>query len=126
MPVLPAQDVLPKAVAFAPALLPIATWLGVLWRPDLSEEPVMTEQRNALADSIAARWKDEAADTHPRRTPPPSSLRAVDGKARGGVERLCPTRRVGGAPHRPHSGRRPAWRAESGRIDPSEMRRDVL
>ena len=52
--------------------------------------------------------------------------RGVDGEPRGGVERSCPTRRVGGAPYRAHSGRRPAWRVESGRIDPSEVRRDVL
>ena len=58
----------------------------------------MTEQRNALADSIAARWKDEAADTHPRRTPPPSSRAAWTG--RRGVAWSVYVRRAGWAERR--------------------------
>jgi len=58
----------------------------------------MTEQRNALADSIAARWKDEAADTHPRRTPPPSSRAAWTG--RRGVAWSVYVRRAGWAARR--------------------------
>ena len=60
MPTLPTQDVLPKAVPVAPLPLPIATGLRVQWWPNALEDPVMTEQRDALADLIAACLKDEA------------------------------------------------------------------